>query len=355
VIRIASSKPPEPEEVTMPMIDADAHVIENDATWEYMLESERRFKPQLVRTGEAESSIDCLLIDGKLIPWTNIGKDVPKASREMTDLGARIAHMNDLGIDIQVIYPTIFIFPFTRRPEVDLAICRSYNRWMADVVKNTLNRFRWVMAPPLLSMDKAIAELRFGKENGACGVFMRGLEADRSLSDSYFTPFYEEASRLDLPICIHSGNGSLTAYELFLDDPGFCKFKLAVIGAFHSLVYFGIPQKFPKLKIGIIEVGAQWLPYAIRDLARRYARRGKSLEKNLLAENHIYITCQNDDDIPYILKCAGADNLIMGTDYGHSDNASELLALRSLGGKGELGSAIVDKILYDNPKSFYEL
>ncbi len=337
------------------IIDADAHVIENDATWEYMLEVERRFKPQLVRTGDAESATDCLLIDGRLIPWTNIGKDVPKASREMTDLGARIAHMNDLGIDIQVIYPTVFIFPLTRRPEVDLAICRSYNRWMADIVKKAPSRFRWVMAPPLLSMDKAIEELRFGKEHGACGIFMRGLEADRSLSDTYFFPLYEEASRLDLPICIHSANGSFTAYELFFDDPGFCKFKLAVVGAFHSLVYFGIPEKFPKLKIGIIEVGAQWLPYAIRDLARRYARKGKILEADLLGANRIFLTCQNDDDIPYVLRSAGEDSLLMGTDYGHSDNASELRALQALGDKGELGVTIIEKILYDNPKTFYGL
>jgi predicted TIM-barrel fold metal-dependent hydrolase len=130
---------------------------------------------------------------------------------------------------------------------------------------------------------------------------------------------------------------------------------LAVIGAFHSLIYFGIPQKFPKLKIGVIEVGAQWLPHAMRDLARRYARRGKVLQQNLLADNRIYITCQNDDDIPYILKCAGEDNLLMGTDYGHSDNASELLALRALGDKGELGSETVKKILCDNPKEFYGL
>lgn len=337
------------------MIDADAHVIENQATWEYMLEAERRFKPQLVRTGETDTATDCLLVDGRLIPWTNIGKDVPKASREMTDLSGRIAHMDELGIDIQVIYPTIFIFPLTRRPEVDLAICRSYNRWMADVVKDALNRFRWIVAPPLLSIDKAIEELKFGKAHGACGVFMRGLEADRSLSDRYFFPLYEAARGLDLPICVHSANGSLTAYELFLDDPGFCKFKLAVVGAFHSLIYFDIPKKFPGLKIGIIEVGAQWLPYAVRDLARRYARRGKRLEKNLLAENRIYVTCQNDDDIPYVLQSAGEDNLLIGTDYGHSDNASELLALQALGDRGELGSAVIQKILGDNPKRFYGL
>jgi predicted TIM-barrel fold metal-dependent hydrolase len=175
------------------------------------------------------------------------------------------------------------------------------------------------------------------------------------LSDPYFFGLYEQASLLELPICVHSGNGSFTAYGLFPDDPGFCKFKLAVVGAFHSLVFFGIPQRFPKLKIGIIEVGAQWLPYAVRDLARRYARRGRTLEKDLLAANRIYVTCQNDDDIPYVIQCAGTDNLVIGTDYGHSDNASELLALKALRDKGEIDATVAAKILCDNPKRFYAL
>ena len=174
----------------MAVIDADAHVIENEATWDFMLESEQRFKPQMVQTRPGDASGDCLLIDGRLFPWTNVGRDVPQASREMSDLKLRSAHMDELGIDIQVIYPTIFIFPLSRRPEADLAICRSYNRWMAEIVKNSLDRFRWVMAPPLLNMDKVNEELKFAKEHGACGVVMRGLEADRMLSDSYFFPLY---------------------------------------------------------------------------------------------------------------------------------------------------------------------
>ena len=53
-------------------------------------------------------------------------------------------------------------------------------------------------------MDRAIEEINFGKANGACGVFMRGFEGEL-LSDSSLFPVYEEAQRLDLPICIHAG------------------------------------------------------------------------------------------------------------------------------------------------------
>ena len=169
-------------------IDADAHVIENESAWDYMLESERQFKPRIVGATNGDPSIDYWLIDGRLMPRSNVEKNLPREAREMSDLSIRIKHMDELNVDIQVIYPTIFIFPTARRPEVDLALCRSYNRWMADIVKKAPERFRWIVVPPLLNMEQVFEELKFGKEHGACGVYMRGLEADRRLSESYFFP-----------------------------------------------------------------------------------------------------------------------------------------------------------------------
>jgi predicted TIM-barrel fold metal-dependent hydrolase len=337
------------------VIDADAHVIENESTWDHMLESESRFKPKIVGATNGDPSVDYWLIDGRLMPRSNVEKKLPEAARDMSDLSIRIKHMDELSIDLQVIYPTIFIFPTARRPEVDLALCRSYNRWMADIVDKAPQRFRWVVVPPLLNMDRVTEELRYGKEHGACGVYLRGLEADRRLSDPYFFALYDAASKLDLPICVHSANGSIEAYDFFLDEPGFCKFKLAVVGAFHSLLVDGIPERFPELRIAIVEVSAQWIPYALHDLARRYQRRGKQLGSRVLEDHRVYVTCQTDDDLDYILGYAGENNLVIGTDYGHADNASEIEALRKLRTEGKIGAKIIDKILDDNPRALYAL
>ena len=125
------------------------------------------------------------------------------------------------------------------------------------------------------------------------------------------------------------------------------------MGAFHSLIYDGIPARFPKLRIGIIEVSAQWIPYAIHDLARRYARRGKQLGDRVLRDNRVYVTCQTDDDLAYILEYAGEDNLVIGSDYGHSDNASEIEALRKLKNDGKVPARVIDKILQNNPCALY--
>ncbi|HEU4345550.1 MAG TPA: amidohydrolase family protein [Candidatus Binatia bacterium] len=336
-------------------IDSDAHVIENESTWDYMLESERPFRPKVVGSTRGDDPNDYWLVDGRILPRSNVGRDLPVAAREMSDLSIRIKHMDELNVDLQVIYPTFFITPTTRRPEVDVALCRSYNRWMADIVTKAPERFRWVVVPPLQGGNQIAEELRFGKENGACGIYLRGLEAERSLSDSYFFPLYQQAAELDMPICIHSANGSVTVHDFFAEDPGFCKFKLAVIGAFHSLVYHGIPQRFPKLRIGIIEVSAQWIPYAIHDLARRFARKGKQLTPHLLKDNRIFVTCQTDDDLDYIVDYAGEDNLVIGSDYGHADNAAEFVALQKLRRDGKVSARVIDKILKDNPCALYGL
>lgn len=339
----------------MKTIDADAHVIENERTWDYMEKTEHEFKPQMVKSTNSGEPKDCWLIDGRLVPRTNVGKDTLQASRELGDIEARLKHMDELGIDMQILYPTVFIFPGARRAEVELALCRSYNRWMASICKKAPDRFRWIMVPPLLSMDKALGELRLAKESGACGIFMRGLEGDKYLSDSYFFPLYEEAGKLAMPVCIHSGNGSFTHYDFFDHDSGFTQFKLAVVGAFHSLIFHGIPDRFPKLRFGIIEVSSQWLPYVIHDLAKRFQRRGEALKQNLLQEHRIYVACQTDDDLPYVLTYAGEDNIVIGSDYGHADTSTELEAIRKLQQQGKLGENVLRKILDDNPRRLYSL
>lgn len=339
----------------MPVIDADAHVLETERTWDYMEASEREFRPQIVSARD-QPGREFWLIDGRVQPKSqNVGQDAPRASREMEDIETRLNHMDELGVDIQVLYPTVFLRPLTHRPGVDLALCRSYNRWLIDIWRKGRGRLRWVALLPLLGMDRALEEARFAKENGACGIFMRGLEGERRLSDPYFFPLYEEASRLDLPICVHSATGSFTQHDFFVRECGFSKFKLAVVGAFHSLIYDGIPELFPRLRVGFIEVSSQWVPYALHDLAKRFRRKGKTLGRDLLRASRIYVACQTDDDLPYVLRYAGEDNLVIGSDYGHADTSSEIEALRRLRGEGQVAPHIIHRILEENPKALYAL
>ena len=347
----------------MAVIDADAHVLESEATWAYMEGTDRRHKPEVVDKPEGpDRGTPMWLVDGKLQRMRQpprmsslIGDPPPDSSAFLADVDARLRHMDQLGTDKQVIYPTLFISPLTANPEVELALARSYNRWLSDIYAQSSGRLPWIAVLPLLSIERAVEELRVAREHGACGAFMRCAEpANRRVDNPYFFPLYEEAQRLDVPICVHSANGSPELTSLFEDDSGFARFKLAGVGAFHALLFTCVPERFPRLRFGFIELSAQWVPYALHDLRRRLRSRGEEPPgEGILRQNRVYVACQTDDDLPYVIRYAGEDNLVIGTDYGHADTSSEILGLQTFQRQSSVSEATRRKILDDNARALY--
>ena len=348
----------------MATIDSDAHVLESPATWEFMDLEFKKHTPMVVTQQSGETTLgtsgnvvrEYWVVDGRIHnKQVNMGLDTSEASREMSDVQARIDHMKELEIDVQVLYPTLFLRPITINAEIDYALCKSYNRWLAQINKHAPEELRWVVCPPLLSMDKVREELKFGKDNGACGIFIRALEASKLISDPYFFPLYEMAAEFDLPVCLHSGVASFHVHEVFREEPGFSKFKVTGVGSFHQLLWSHLPQQFPKVRWGFVELSAQWIPYALNDISLRMERRGEVLPKDVLGDNNIFVACQVTDDLDYILDAVGDDNIVVGTDYGHNDTSTEIEALRRLRSDGKIPSRSADKILDDNAKRLYAL
>lgn len=350
----------------MGSIDADAHVIESEATFRFLDPQYKHLEPIPITRKEsdaAEYAVDgrklneYWVIDGRLQPRQfNLGVNTtPKESREMTDVQARLSHMDELGIDIQVLYPTLYLRAFTEDPTVEYALTKCYNRWIADVSRQAPDRLRWALIAPLLSPHRLREEMEFCKENGACAVFLRALEYDQRVGSEFFDQLYRLGEELDLPMCFHSGLNSMYIHNMFAKESGFARAKLPTVGTFHSLILERVAERYPKLRWGFIEISAQWIPYALNDLAIRFKRRGEVLSDTPLADNNIYVACQVTDDLDYVLKCAGEDNLVIGTDYGHSDTSTEIEALRKLGADGRVPAAVTKKILDDNARALYGL
>lgn len=357
----------------MPTIDADAHVVETEHTWEYMEPGDYKYRPQLA-TPKGESGKQYWVVSGKIRglqrpvitaqAYAEISQragrnmQTPLDARDMENVEARIRHMDELGIDIQVLHSTMFIERIADTPEEEVPICKAYNRWLADIWREGKGRLRWTCTLPLLDMPTALKELRFAKEHGACGIFMRPVEGERLLHDPYFFPLYEEATRLDMAIAMHIANSNRGMNELlsqYLDFGAFWRLRLACVGAFHAWIVAGMPQRFPKLRFASIEASAQWVPYVVRDLQRRFAAQGQRLPDNPLHAFNMYVTCQTNDDVPYVLKEAGEDSIVIGTDYGHTDTSAEVEALRTLKDSGGVTAGQYQKITYDNPKALYAL
>jgi predicted TIM-barrel fold metal-dependent hydrolase len=350
----------------MAVIDSDAHVIETEHTWDFMLPSDSAYRPEIV-TGD--DGVDYWMIEGKNrgrargpVAAKGIAENVDRhmevddSKRLMEDIPGRLAHMDELGIDVQILYPTMYISRMCDKPDTEVALSRGYNRWLANIWEQSNNRLRWTAMLPIETMDEALNELRWSAEHGACGVTLRSLENDRIVVDPYYYPLYEEAQRLNIPITVHIGSSNDHINDVFVKDGvggTFGRLRLMSVAAAHMLVTNRLVDQFPKLRFGFIEASAQWVPYVIHDLRRRLATRGRVLEDNVLDAYNIWVTLQTDDDLPYVLKYAGESNLLIGTDYGHQDQSSEIEALRLIRDNGDVDPRVIDKILGENATTFY--
>ena len=142
---------------------------------------------------------------------------------------------------------------------------------------------------------------------------MRGIENEHLLHDPCFFPLYEAVSALHMAIGVHAGNGNPYVRELLAqrNAPGtFWAYRMSSIGAFHSLVMAGLPDRFPRLRMVFVEIASQWVPWTLKDLARRLPQqRGRTLPENPLKAYRLYVACQSDDDLPYVLTYTGEDNM----------------------------------------------
>jgi uncharacterized protein len=356
----------------MTVIDADTHVDETEATWEFLNESELRFKPvtvvqqELLAEGQVPGYDRFWLVDGHL-RVRRIRDDkrtgTTQGARELTDIPARLRHMDQLGVDVHVIYPTFFLSRVTDRPEVEVALCRSYNRWLGERCAESGGRLQWVAVLPTLSIEASVEEIRVAKERGACGVMKKGVESGgRSAGDPYFYPLYAAASSNDIAVCIHSGSGEMEQNDLRRDHASMWSRGLPVIDAFTSMVVKGVPDRFPDLRVGFIEAGSSWIPYALDELWARKVRQAWhvsfELKGDLLRQCRFFVACQTQEDLPYLLGHGVEDSLVIGTDYSHADGSAEIEALsliREKGEKGEISPVASRKILDDNPRTLYGL
>lgn len=356
----------------LPVIDADAHVIETEHTWDYLEPSEQKYRPLLYSCPD-EPIQQYWVVDGKIRGFrfrtlseqqlqqmsdtTERNMQSPQAARELDDVDLRIKHMNTLGVDIQILHNTFWIEQVSENPEIEAALCRSWNRWMGDVWRKSDNRLRWSCIVPAVALDEAKEEIKWAKENGSVAVIMRPLEGNRHLSDPYFYPIYETASDLDIAIAVHIANGNPVNVDLFRNSPvsRFAQFRAPTVVACLNLILSEVPSVFPKLRWGFIEASAMWIPWIYREAVIRSKTSGKKLPKDFFSEYKIFVTCQTNDDVPYILRYSGDHSLVIGTDYGHTDISSEMDAILEFQKQEGVSQEDKERILCHNPDMLYGL
>ena len=184
----------------MTLIDADAHVIECEETWSHLDSAFHARRPLPITVPEDTGFMGWnafWLIDRKVrhfgaTPATGTiarAKSYSLACQHITDVGERIATMDRLNIDVQVVHPSFCLSTMTEDAELEAALMRSYNTFMAEKCGQSNGRLVFNAVVPFRSPGAAVEEIRrLASAGGMISVLARGIEWDKPLDHPDFLP-----------------------------------------------------------------------------------------------------------------------------------------------------------------------
>jgi predicted TIM-barrel fold metal-dependent hydrolase len=358
------------------IIDADTHVLETEKTFDYFSEVDKKYKPSVVTVvGEAVNSgvpnsahgSDFWLIDGQLYGKHNLSRieaasngEIVTGTLDISNTQVRLAAMDQQGVDVAVIYPSIFLVTAIENPDAEFALAKSYNRWLADICSTAPDRFKFAMLVSPRRLEESIAEMKWAKNHGACGVMLRGFEGEQTPDQADFFPLFAKASELDLPICIHIGHGSKAYRSIKMGgtqrlDP--FAIRVPTLISFSALLRSDIHKKFPDLRWAYVEAGSSWLPFlSVMSMRTRNDDDKAGAARTAIIQRNIYITCEEHEDLPTILQYSGDNNLVIGSDFGHPGDVADSIHVQNVfRGRADISDPIKQKILSDNARKLYGL
>jgi aminocarboxymuconate-semialdehyde decarboxylase len=264
----------------------------------------------------------------------------------MADLEERIAAMDQMGVAVQVLSPSlVHQSAYAADPATALRLDQRMNDCLAAAVASKPHRFRAVGSLPLQAPALAVEELsRCMLDLNLSGVTISTSVRDHEIGDVSLRPFWEAAEALNAVIFIHpAGN----------HDPRFRKYQLwNSIGqnfeeamAIASLFYEGVLDSFPNLKI-VVSHGGGYMPFYIGRIARNYiekpaTRINMSKPPIEYVRMLYYDTCVYDPEtLARLVQIVGPQHVVMGSDYPVGD-ASPVDTVREIAGLDDAGRKAV--------------
>jgi predicted TIM-barrel fold metal-dependent hydrolase len=334
-------------------IDADGHVLEPADLWEDYLES--RYQSRALRVGVDEDGLEYLELDGKpsartvkgvlgLMGAMGEGEVRPSPDRRYMDnipFGAgnpseRVELLDKENLEKSVLYPTIGLLweCEVEDPELTVAYQRAYNRWIADFCRGSAGRLVPIAHLSLIDIDGATRELERAVADGCRGAFIAPFNhAKKPHGHPDHDPLYAKACQLDVPIAIHPTYEPLWAVPTRFRGLGRGgEFFYNVMGrqgsqqALLSFFSMGTLERFPALKLGVLESGSGWIGSFLDRMdavCETVSSRGVQLKlpPSEYFRRQCFISGDPDETAaPHIIDHVGADCFMWATDYPHPDH-----------------------------------
>ena len=343
------------------VIDADGHVVEPPTCFsEFLPKRFASYAPRVVQFDDHFRYVCGDRISFRIFarPET-VGApgqtanvtDSPIVARGADDPAGRVLDMDIDRIETAALYPTygLMIQGVTER-EPAVALCRAVNDWLASYCAYDPRRLLGIATLPMTHPDDALAEARRCVElHGFRGVWRRPerFENIAPLHDLGYDALWSYLEEVDVPLGIHPGLNGVVPYSYFGDrfDADYtamhaAHFPVEQIMNLTTLVAFGILERHPRLRVGLLETGAVWALHYLHRLDEHlevfgFPRARLTMKPSDYFRRQCVVSVEDVEPGLDAMLAAYPDNVVFASDYPHADGifpgaTDELLATEVL-------------------------
>jgi aminocarboxymuconate-semialdehyde decarboxylase len=234
----------------------------------------------------------------------------------------RLKDMDETGVTMQVLSTIPVLFNYWAKAKDGLETSRFFNDHIAECVSKEPNRFIGIGTVPLQDIDLAIKEM----ERCVTELKMPGLEIGtningKNLSEQEFFPFYEAAEKLGCALFVHPwemmGEKEMQKYWL----PWLVGMPAETSRAICSMIFGGVFEKFPKLRVAFAHGGGSF-PFTIGRIEHGFNVRPDlvAVDNNINPKEYVNrfwldSLVHDENALTYLLKLFGDGKVCLGSDY----------------------------------------
>jgi predicted TIM-barrel fold metal-dependent hydrolase len=373
-------------------VDADGHILEPPDLWETYLEP--RYRDRALRFVRDEQGLEELEIGGarsvmsrrgfpstlgamgdpdlrsmQLDPTRTYVGEAPFGSMDPDE---RLKVLDAEGIDAAVLYTTVGLLWEAELDDAELsqAYTRAYNRWICEFCASSER----LIATAHLSLgdpDAAARELERAVRDGARGAYVAPFTHDaKPLGHPDNDPVFAAAQDLDVPFAIHptfepqwTKGTRMGSWENVKQLRLLASVTASdgVRQQFTTLFDYGVFDRFPRLKVIVLESGGGWIGYWLDRIDAVYGHTYIGTRVPLehkpsdYFRERIWISCDPDErTIPALAERFGAERFLWASDFPHADHTPEYID-----DLNELAAAFPDdarqQFLGDNARRLFKI
>src|ERR1043166_5774488 len=284
-------------------------------------------------------------------------------------------YMEAVGIEQAVLYPTLGLsHGLIQDGDWACALARAYNSWLHDRFMKVDPRLKGVALLPIQEPAESVKELRrCVQELGMVGGLLPAVTFNRKpYGSAEFLPIFREAEQLDCALAIHGSPQSGLGLEIFSRhiEAHVLSHPLPIMTHCISIVFGGVFEQFPKLRVVFLEAGSSWGPFLMERMDFELERLKPSFEwrpaaappirkmpSEYFTSGNIYVGCEAaEKTLPWSAQWLGADHIVFPTDFPHSFTFERFVEeVKGFAERKDLPADLSRKILWDNPKRLYRI